>query len=216
MKRLFGIGKKEEEKPQVTLEDSMKMLDQRSDSLEGKIKQLDQEIVKQRNIMTSSKSPAARNSAKQRALQLMKRKKMYENQRDQMMTQSFNMEQASFTRQTMEDTIVQVQAMKSANQAIKSQFQDINIDEIEDLQDDMQELLDEANEIQEIMSRSYEMPYDVNEEDLEAELMDLQIDVEDEEIPSYLKTADLSSAMPDIQLPSLPQGQTQPVAATNQ
>lgn len=48
-----------------------------------------------------------------------------------MMTQAFNMEQASFTTQTMQDTMLQVQAMKAANQTMKSQFKEFNMDEIE-------------------------------------------------------------------------------------
>jgi hypothetical protein len=35
------------------------------------------------------------------------------------------------------------------------------------LQDELQEMFDQSNEIQEIMSRSYEMPFDLDEADLE-------------------------------------------------
>jgi len=182
------------------------MLDNRVESLDGKIKQIDQEIIKQRNIMSKSSNIGARNQAKQRAMQAMKRKKMYEAQRDQMMNQSFNMEQTQFTSQTIQDTHLQIKAIKGANAAMKQQFQELDIGEIEDLQDDLQEMLDEANEIQEIMSRSYEMPYDVDEADLEQELMGLELDIGEEEIPSYLRTAEVPMGAPDLALPSVPTG----------
>jgi len=201
-KRFFGINEKKEVAPPPSLEDGIKMLDGRVENIETKIKQIDAEIIKQRNIMTKSSNVGARNQAKQRAMQAMKRKKMYEAQRDQMMQQSFNMEQASFTSQTLQDTHLQVQAIRAANTTMRSQFQEISIDDIEDIQDDLQEMLDEANEIQEIMSRSYEMPYDVDEADLEQELMGLELDIGEEEIPSYLRTAEVPSSHPDLALPT--------------
>lgn len=48
-----------------------------------------------------------------------------------MMQQSFNMEQANFMTQTMQDTMVQVRAMKGANEAMKANFKEINLDDIE-------------------------------------------------------------------------------------
>lgn len=38
---------------------------------------MEKEIVKQRDVMNKSRNVSARNTAKQRALQLMKQKKMY-------------------------------------------------------------------------------------------------------------------------------------------
>jgi hypothetical protein len=60
-------------------------LDQRGQHLEAKIKSLDQEIIKQRDIMNKTRNPSQQNMAKQRALRLMKQKKMYEAQRDQVL-----------------------------------------------------------------------------------------------------------------------------------
>lgn len=75
-------------------------------------------------------------------------------------------------------------------------------------------MFDQSNEIQEIMSRSYEMPFDLDEADLEQgeavpfpiwthelELQDLVLDV-DEEIPSYLSETDI--VLPSLDLPQVP------------
>lgn len=47
------------------------------------------------------------------------------------MNQAFNMEQAQFTTQMLQDTVTTVSAMKQANVTMKKQFKDINIDSIE-------------------------------------------------------------------------------------
>jgi charged multivesicular body protein 5 len=109
----------------------------------------------------------AQNQLKQRALNCLKQKKMYEMQRDRLMQQQFNIEQAQFASETMQHTVTQVQAMKSANLTMRQQLDNISIDEIDDVYDDMQDLLDQNNEIQDLLSRSYDLPFDVDEEDLE-------------------------------------------------
>ncbi|OMJ27958.1 Charged multivesicular body protein 5 [Smittium culicis] len=69
------------------------------------------------------------------------------------------------------------------------------------LQDEMADLLEDTNEIQELMGRSYNVPDDVNEQDLDAELEALEAEWNFEqenkpeaETPSYLD--DLNSKLP--------------------
>jgi charged multivesicular body protein 5 len=61
-------------------------------------------------------------AAKQRALRVLKQKKLYESQRDQLYSQQFNLDQVSFTTQNMQDTANQVKAMKAANKELKVAF----------------------------------------------------------------------------------------------
>lgn len=84
------------------------------------------------------------------------------------MQQSFNMEQASMTTENLKNTVVTVEAMKDANKALKQQYKKINIDKIENLQDDMEDMLEQANEIQEALGRTYGVPEDIDEDELEA------------------------------------------------
>ena len=65
----------------------------------------------------------------------------------------------------------------------------------------MEDLIDQANEIQESLGRSYGVPDEINESDLQAELDALADEgyAEDESegaLPSYLR--DSSAAMPDF------------------
>jgi charged multivesicular body protein 5 len=203
------MGKEEkEEGPKITLDDSIKMIDDRSAHLDKKIKDLDIEIHKQKEIINKSRNVSAKNAAKQRAIQLLKQKKTYENQRNSLMQQSFNIEQASFATQTMQDTALTIQAMRGANMAMKNQMKELNLDDLEDIQDELQDMFDQTNEIQEIMSRSYDMPGDINEADLEQELQDFELDMSGEELPDYL-TDDIPTNLPSIPTTAPTLGQPQ-------
>jgi len=135
---------------------------------------------------------------------------MFENQRDQLMSQSFNMEQANFATQSMKDTATTVAAMKDANKTMKSQFKEIKINDVENVFDEMQDLLEDANEVNDLLARSFATPYEVDEADLDEELAALgdELDVEVDSVPSYLQTAPVPTNDPrqdNISLPSVPQ-----------
>jgi len=109
------------------------------------------------------------------------------------MQQSFNMEQTSFATENLRNTVTTVNAMKQANKQLKKQYKKVNIDKIEAMQDEMEDLLDQANEIQEALGRSYNLPEDIDEADLEAELEALNDDyLEEEEMPAYLEEPNIS------------------------
>ncbi|KAL0635678.1 Vacuolar protein-sorting-associated protein 60 [Maublancomyces gigas] len=76
------------------------------------------------------------------------------------------------------DVMVTVDALKTTNKELKKQYGKINIDKIEQLQDEMADLMDIGNDIQESMSRSYDIPEDVDEAELDAELEALGEEVE--------------------------------------
>jgi charged multivesicular body protein 5 len=83
---------------------------------------------------------------------------MYENQRDQLGQQSFNMEQSNFAIQGMKDTQTTLGAMKLGLKEMKREYKKLDINKIEDMQDEMEDMLDMNNEIQEAMSRQYDSP----------------------------------------------------------
>ena len=58
--------------------------------------------------MSKTKSPGIKNQLKQKALKLLKQKKLYETQRDQVMSQGFNLDQANMARESMEATVTTV------------------------------------------------------------------------------------------------------------
>ncbi|KAJ3240354.1 hypothetical protein HDU81_004022 [Chytriomyces hyalinus] len=187
MNRIFGSSKAQTPKP--TVQDAIRATDERSDSVEVKIKRLDAELIKYKEQMGKMRDGPAKDSVKQKAMRILKQKKLYEGQKDQLMQQSFNMEQASMTTENLKNTIVTVDAMRTANKEMKAQYKKIDIDRVEALQDEMEDLMEQANEIQETLGRSYGLPEGIDDDDLEAELDALADDLyeEEEEIPSYLQ-----------------------------
>ncbi|KAI8843992.1 Snf7-domain-containing protein [Chytriomyces cf. hyalinus JEL632] len=185
--RIFGTSKVQTPKP--TVQDAIRATDERSDSVEVKIKRLDAELIKYKEQMGKMRDGPAKDSVKQKAMRILKQKKLYEGQKDQLMQQSFNMEQASMTTENLKNTIVTVDAMRLANKEMKTQYKKIDIDKVEALQDEMEDLMEQANEIQETLGRSYGLPEGIDDDDLEAELDALADDLyeEEEEIPSYLQ-----------------------------
>jgi charged multivesicular body protein 5 len=134
--------------------------------LDKKIKELDVELLRYKEQLKRAKGPTEA-SLKKRALDTLKRKKMYEGQRDQLSSQSFNVERTVFAIDTVKDTQTQVAAMKAASVVLKAENKKINISEIEDMHDDLADMLEDMEEVTEAMSRSYGIPDGCDEEDLE-------------------------------------------------
>jgi charged multivesicular body protein 5 len=118
---------------------------------------------------------------KAKALKVLQRRKMYESQRDQLQQQSFNMEQANMMQDNLKNVMTTVDAMKTTNKSLKQQYGKINIDKIEKMQDEMADLMEMGNEINESISRAYDVPEDVDEAELDAELEALGEDMMFEE-----------------------------------
>ncbi|KAJ1801234.1 Vacuolar protein-sorting-associated protein 60 [Coemansia sp. RSA 2399] len=203
MNRIFGMSKAKAPKP--TLDDAITSTDSRVGAVEVKIKKLDGELARFRDQMKKMRDGPGKNAVKQRALRVLQQKKMYEAQRDQLMQQSFNMESAVFATENIKNTMSTMQAMQDSNKEMKKQYKNVDIDKIYDMQDEMAELLEQANEVQELMGRSYNLPEDLDEQDLEAELDALGDDLvfEENDVPSYLNDAE--PEMPDL-LPDAPDG----------
>ena len=190
--------------------DEHQQLEKRGEGVDEKIKKLDAELAKHREIIKKARPGPAQEAAKRRALQVLKQKRLYEGQRESLYNQQFNVEQVSFAAQSAKDTVVQVQAMKAASKELKTQFKskEFNIDAIDALNDEMAELMDYSAEIQETMGRNYNIPDDIDEEELLGELdaleADMALEEAGEEVPSYLQ---------DEALPDAPDGVVEPLPA---
>ena len=62
------------------------------------------ELKKYKDQMKKMRDGPSKNMVKQRAMRVLKQKKMYENQLEGLRNQSFNMEQANFATQQLKDT----------------------------------------------------------------------------------------------------------------
>lgn len=67
----------------------------------------------------------------QRALRVLKQKRMYEAQVAQLTQQAFNMESTAMATENLRNTMATVDAMKTANKEMQRQYGKIDIDKIE-------------------------------------------------------------------------------------
>ncbi|PPQ77437.1 hypothetical protein CVT25_011019 [Psilocybe cyanescens] len=198
MNRLFGTSASK--KPKPSLQDAINSTDARMSSIEVKIRKLDGELGRYKEQMSKLRNGPGKDAIQQRALRTLKQKRMYEAQVAQLTQQTFNMESAALATENLRNTMATVDAMQIANKEMRKQYGKIDIDKIEarfflfNIHYDMEDMLEQANEIQESLGRSYAVPDEIDEADLEAELDALALE-EEEEGPSYL--ADLNK-VPDF------------------
>ncbi|XP_032252798.1 charged multivesicular body protein 5 isoform X2 [Halichoerus grypus] len=129
MNRFFGKAKPKAPPPSLT--DCIGTVDSRAESIDKKISRLDAELVKYKDQIKKMREGPAKNMVKQKALRVLKQKRMYEQQRDNLAQQSFNMEQANYTIQSLKDTKTTVDAMKLGVKEMKKAYKQVKIDQIE-------------------------------------------------------------------------------------
>ena len=209
MKRLFGAKKPTSSSSSAdavkTLSDTASGLEARTRALDGKIAALDRELATHREAIRRARPGAGQDAAKRRALVVLKQRKLYEQQREQLYGQRFNVEQVAFASEQAKETAETVRAMQSASKELKAAFKSpaFDLNAIDKLNDDMADLLDLGEEVQNTLGRSYNVPDDVDEDDLLDELDALELDMLDEDtelagaVPSYLQDEPLPAAPED-------------------
>ncbi|RMZ82529.1 hypothetical protein DV737_g2039, partial [Chaetothyriales sp. CBS 132003] len=167
MNRIFGS---KNTAPKPTLNDAISRLDTRVDSIDVKLSKLNAELSTYQQKLAKMRDGPGKQAIKAKALKVLQRRKLYETQRDQLQQQSWNMEQASMMQDNLKNVMTTVDTMKTTNKALKQQYGKINIDKIDQMQDEMADLMDMGNDINESISRAYDVPDDVDEAELDAEL----------------------------------------------
>ncbi|EGW30403.1 uncharacterized protein SPAPADRAFT_63252 [Spathaspora passalidarum NRRL Y-27907] len=191
MNRLFGT---KNTAPKPSLNDAIKGIDDRVGSLDVKLTKINSELSTYQQKLSRMKDGPGKSALKQKALKLLRQRKQIEGQKDQLENQSWNMTQASMTTENLQNTMVTINAMKTTNKALKQTYGKIDIDELENLQDEMLDLIEKSNELQDALSTSYDVPDDISESELDAELEALGEEIEFENemaeagagVPSYL------------------------------
>mmetsp|Transcript_7078 Transcript_7078/g.17553 ORF Transcript_7078/g.17553 Transcript_7078/m.17553 type:complete len:223 (+) Transcript_7078:56-724(+) len=206
MRRLFGSAKEPPKAaaPAPSLQEASAKIDLQVQELEGKIVKADEELKK---YIGQGNNP----TAKQRAMQVMKRKKMYEQQRDQLLGTQFNVEALAFQQEQAEITCVAVEAMQAGTQTLKQQQQKVNMASVDQLTDDMAEITDEMQAIQEALAQNTGLGTGaIDESELDAEYAKL----EEEMALSKLIGGASSSAGPEGI--AAPAGEAAPLPAATQ
>lgn len=188
MNRLFGT---KNTAPKASLNDAMTSIDERVGSLDVKVAKVNAELATYQAKLSKMREGPAKSSVKQRAIKLLRQRNQLEAQRDQLMSQSWNISQAQMTTENLKNTMITVDAMRQTNKELRKTYGKIDIDKLEDMQDEMLDLIDQSNELQAALGRSYDVPDDISESELDAELEALGDELQFEEtntegMPSYL------------------------------
>jgi charged multivesicular body protein 5 len=145
-------------------------VDTRVSSIDVKLTALNAELSTYQTKIAKMRDGPGKNALRQKALKVLQRRKQYEAQRDQLSQQSWNMEQAGMMQDNLKNVMTTVDAMKTTTKELKKQYGKVDVDKIEQMQDEMADLMEVGNEIQESISRAYDVPEDVDEAELDAEL----------------------------------------------
>lgn len=207
MKKIFGA--KKDKGPPPSIHDATERINKQGETVDEKIKKLDEELARYKEQIRKTRPGPSQEAIKARAIRLLKHKRMYEEQRNMLYNQTYNLDQVSFTTNGLKDAQLTMNAMKAANKELKGMMKTVKIEDIDNMQDEMTDLMDVSNEIQETLGRSYNIPDDVDEEELMGELDALESDMEFESaaVPSYLQPESDFDA--DLNLPAAP---TRPAA----
>ncbi|KAI0406351.1 putative SNF7 family protein [Xylaria palmicola] len=177
MNRLFGSAPKA---PKPTLDSAISGIDTRIASVDVKIASINAELQTYQGKLAKMREGPGKSALKQKALKALQRRRQYEGQRDQLQGQVWNMEQAQAMRDNLAGVMTTVDAMKTTQKELRKQYGKVDLDRLERMQDEMADLLDAGNEIQETLGRGYEVPDDVDEAELDAELEMLGAEMESE------------------------------------
>jgi len=186
--RMFG-GKKGDKAPTPQeaiqkLRETEEMLTKKSDFLEKKIEQ----------ELGTAKKNSTKN--KRAALQALKRKKRYEKQLQQI---DGTLSTIEFQREALENASTNTEVlnvMGGAAKALKAAHKNMDVDDVTNLMDEVAEQQEIANEISEAISNPVGFGQDVDEDDLMAELEELEQETLDAQLLEVGPTAD--------DLPSVP------------
>ncbi|OTB03477.1 hypothetical protein M426DRAFT_321836 [Hypoxylon sp. CI-4A] len=194
MNRLFGSAPKA---PKPTLNSAITNIDTRISSVDVKIASLNAELGTYQSKMAKMREGPGKSALKAKALKVLQRRKQYEGQRDQLQSQVWNMEQAQTMQDNLAGVMTTVDAMKTTQKELKKQYGKVDLDKIERMQDEMADLMDVGNEINESLSRAYDVPDDVDEAELDAELELLGAEME-------LEGPGLEGGVPDFMKDEVP------------
>lgn len=171
--KMFGKKGNNAPSPQEAIQrlrETEEMLQKKSDFLEKKI---EQEIAIAKKNGTKNKRAA---------LQALKRKKRYEKQLQQI---DGTLSTIEFQREALENASTNTEVLRvmgDAAKALKSAHKNMNVDDVHNLMDDVAEQQEIANEISDAISNPVGFGQDVDEDDLMAELEELEQENLEEEL----------------------------------
>ncbi|GIX64057.1 proteasome subunit beta type 3, putative [Babesia caballi] len=150
-------------------------LQETSQGVDAKISAIDEKINRCNADLASIKSALANTNgagaaaAKRKAMQVLQRRKVYEGQREQLIGVQMAVDQSEHVAAQVQTAVEMRNALSASVKGARKQLRRLNLTELEGLQEQMEDLTEYTNEINEIIGRTYALPEDVDENELELE-----------------------------------------------
>ena len=111
---------------------------------------------------------------KRAALQCLKRKKLYEQQIENLQNHQLKLDEQVITLEGSKTTAETFSALKSSAGAMKQLHKETNIDEVDRVMDDINEQSEKMRQVQEALGQPVGYSADLDEDELDAELAELE------------------------------------------
>ena len=111
---------------------------------------------------------------KRAALQCLKKKKLYEQQVENLQNSQLKLEEQVITLEGSKTTAETFSALKSGAGAMKQLHRDTNIDDVDKVMDDINEQSEKMRQVQEALGQPVGYSADLDEDELDAELAELE------------------------------------------
>lgn len=134
MKKWFSKSKSADKLMSEMLDSTSKGLESRIAVLEDEIKQIESELEAIKSKFSHSPGNTLKTNLKNKAIHLLKRKKVLEQHRDFALNQSLSIMQADISLDTVKGSIDTYKTMKGANKELSKQLKKVNMDKLEVIQ----------------------------------------------------------------------------------
>jgi charged multivesicular body protein 4 len=111
---------------------------------------------------------------KRAALQCLKKKKLYEQQVENLQNHQLKLEEQVITLEGSKTTAETFDALRSGAGAMKQLHKETNIDEVDKVMDDINEQSEKMRQVQEALGQPVGYAADMDEDELDAELAELE------------------------------------------
>ena len=149
---------------------------------------------------------ANRQGNKRRALQHLKKKKLYEAQLDALATSQLKLQEQVIMLEGSKATSETYGALRSGADAMRRMVKETKIEDVDATMDAISDQTEQMRQVQEALGQPVGFAAELDEDELEEELAELDaLDVEDKLLDSELaRELEEEPAMPSVPLPSVP------------
>lgn len=167
MFNIFRGKKKQEKKPvhsePLDLQKSAARLVDRTHDIKEKLEKIELELRSSLEAFRMARTQPEKIKAKKKAVDALKRKKMYLAQLNNLEQTSFNVENVQMQTDMVRDNMEIVKILKQTNDMQKIMMKEMNVETVDDMIDEMQE----AKYVQEEFSDAIQRNYDIDIEESE-------------------------------------------------